>query len=104
MNVEEKYSLLIGHSEIEEKRLYSMQQVAEYISGCGLYSDLIITQADGTFLLNTNGLFVDKVADADYGEELMKVLNPMLREILVTDEIDSSYGDYEESYDHGMEM
>lgn len=81
MNAEEKYPLLIGHSLAGRTRLHSIEEVANFICVYGQYDDLTITQKDGTPFLNTLGIYIDKIADMEYREELLKVLIPMQREI-----------------------
>ncbi len=81
MSAEEKYPLLIGHSLAGRTRLHSIEEVANFISVYGQYDDLTITQKDGTPFLNTFGIYIDKIADMEYREELLKVLIPMQREI-----------------------
>lgn len=96
---EEKYPLLIGHSLAGRTRLQDIQEVANFICTHGQYSDLLITEHDGTFFLNTFGIYIDKIADMDYREALLKVLIPMQKTIDGTDEADC-----EESEDFNMEM
>ena len=81
MSAEEKYPLLIGHSLAGRTRLHSIEEVANFICVYGQYDDLTITQKDGTPFLNTFGIYIDKIADMEYREELLKVLIPMQREI-----------------------
>ena len=81
MNTEEKYPLLIGHSLAGRTRLHNIEEVANFICVYGQYDDLTITQKDGTPFLNTFGIYIDKIADMEYREELLKVLTPMQREI-----------------------
>ena len=70
-----------------------------FICTHGQYSDLLITEKDGAFFLNTFGIYIDRIADMDYREELLKVLITMQKAIDGTDEIDC-----EESEDFNMEM
>lgn len=88
MDVEHKYPLLIGHSIAGRKRLYNMQQVADFICIHGQYGDLTITQEDHSFFLNTIGIYIDRITDKEYLEELLKLLIPMQMEIDGTEEID----------------
>ena len=81
MNAEEKYPLLIGHSLAGRTRLHSIAEVANFICVHGQYGDLTITQKDGTPFLNTFGIYINKIADMEYREELLKVLIPMQMEI-----------------------
>lgn len=90
MNAEEKYPLLIGHSLAGRTRLHNIQEVAAFICTHGQYSDLRITQKDGTPFLDTFGIYINKIADMAYREELLKVLIPMQKEIGGTNEIDKT--------------
>ena len=86
MNVEEKYPLFIGHSLAGRTRLRCIQEVANFICIHGQYGDLVITQENGTPFLDTFGLYIDKIADMEYREELLKVLIPMQQELDGTNE------------------
>ena len=88
MSVENKFPVLIGHSLEGRKQLCSIQDVADFICKHGLYGDLKITKEDGSFFLNTFGIYIDKIADMEYRKELLKILIPMQMEIDGTNEID----------------
>lgn len=77
MTAEEKYPLLIGHAIDSNKRLHNIQQVASFICKHGQYDDVAITFEDGTPFLDTFGIYINKIADMDYREELLKILIPM---------------------------
>ena len=81
MNPEEKYPLLIGHSLAGRTRLHNIYEVANFICTHGQYGDLRITQKDGTPFLDTFGIYINKIADMEYREELLKTLVPMQMEI-----------------------
>lgn len=81
MGAEEKYPLLIGHSLAGRTRLHNIQEVANFICVHGQYGDLTIMQEDGTPLLDTIDIYVNKIADMEYREALLKVLIPMQREV-----------------------
>lgn len=88
MSIKEKYPLLIGHSSQGNQELHSIQEVADFICSQGLESDLLITQEDGSYFLNTFGIYIDRIADMEYREALLKVLIPMQMELDGTAEID----------------
>ena len=88
MNIEERYPLLIGHSSQGNHELHSIQEVADFICTQGLESDLLITQEAGSYFLNTFGIYIDRIADMEYREALLKVLIPMQMELDGTAEID----------------
>lgn len=78
MTVNEKYPVLIGYTDDGERsELHSIKEVAEYICEKGLYSDLNIITEDGMPFLNTFGIYIDRIADMEYREELLKTLIPM---------------------------
>lgn len=88
MNTGETCPFLIGHSAGELKRLNSIQEVADFICQYGQHGDLVITKGDGTWFLNTFGIYIDWIADMDYREALLKVLVPMQMELDGTNAID----------------
>ena len=90
MTAEEKYPLLIGHSLAGRTRLRNIQEVANFICTHGQYGDLRITQKDGTPFLDTFGIYINKITDMKYREELLKVLIPMQKEIDGTNKIDKT--------------
>ena len=96
MNIEEKYPLLIGHSDQGSQELHSIQEVADFICSQGLESDLLITQEDGSYFLNTFGIYIDRIADMEYREALLKVLIPMQMELDGTKDIDEEPGPEDE--------
>ena len=71
---------LIGYSQDETRELNSVQEVAEFICQEGIHSDLTIRTEDGDFFLNTFGIFINRIADMDYRQELLEVLIPMQME------------------------
>lgn len=75
------YTRLFGISDYDEKELFSVDEVAEFICKEGKHSDVSIYQENGTLLLNTFGIFINKINDMEYREELMETLIPMQQEI-----------------------
>lgn len=71
------YDVLIGYSSKESKELHSIKEVAEFICEEGVRNDLLITEPDGTFFLDTFGIYINKIEDMEYRTELLKVLIPM---------------------------
>ena len=98
---EEKYPVLFGYSPMGKQQLDSIQQVADFICKHGQYGDVIVTQRDGAFFLNTIGIYIDRIADMDYREELLKVLIPEQMKSDGTQEPDDAI---EENVDYRMEM
>ena len=88
MHAEEKYPLLIGHSARGTKHLRGMKEVSDFICQYGQHGDLVITKADGTWFLHTFGIYIDRIADMDYREALLKILIPMQMELDGTNAID----------------
>ena len=78
---EKPYPTLMGSSNVRNKKLRSMQEVAEFIVSDGQYGDLRIKYKDGMPFLKTNGIYVKEIADKRYGKELEKILLPMQRKV-----------------------
>lgn len=70
------YPHLIGASENEKKELHGVNEVADFICDQGRFYDLRIFTPDGEEVLNTFGIFIDRICDMEYREELMEVLVP----------------------------
>lgn len=96
MSAEEKYPLLIGHSLAGRTRLHNIYEVANFICTHGQYSDLRITQKDGSPFLDTFGIYINKITDMEYREELLKVLIPMQTEIDGSNQINETENETEE--------
>ncbi len=58
-----------------------IQAVAEFICKHGQYGDVRITTMEGKELLDTFGIYINKISDMEYREELLKVLIPMQHEV-----------------------
>lgn len=104
MNANEKYPVLIGHSLVGRTRLHNIKELASFICTHGQYGDITITQADGTPFLDTFGIYINKISDMEYREELLKELIPMQHKVEQScfgyDESESD----EENINNGMEM
>lgn len=72
---------LIGHSVAGNKRLRSIEAVADFICKHGEYGDVKITSNGETFI-TTIGIYLDKVADIKYRAKLMPVLTKKQEEML----------------------
>lgn len=72
-----RYTKLYGFSDRTTKELHSIEEVANFIMEEGLYSDIKIITEEGERLLDTFGIFINKISDMEYREELLKVLIPM---------------------------
>ena len=79
--VAERYACLLGSAIDGNKRLHSVQEVAEFICKHGQYGDVRITTMEGKELLDTFGIYINKISDIEYREELLKVLIPMQHEV-----------------------
>ncbi len=79
-----EYPLLIGHSDRGNKRLHNKEEVADFICKHGLEGDLLITFEDGRFFLNTFGIYLNRIVDMEYRDELKKVLVPKQMSIFDT--------------------
>lgn len=58
-------------------KLNSIEEMAKCIMEYGAKTDLEIYHKDGTFLCDTFGIYLNKVADMEFREVLLKVLMPM---------------------------
>ena len=74
--IEEKYPVLIGHSAGVSKKLYDLTEVADFICEYGVYGEVSIEIPSGSLLLTTYGIYLDRVADMEYREKLLEVLEP----------------------------
>lgn len=70
------YPHLIGVSDNERKELHGVNEVADFICDQGRFGDLRVFTPDGEEVLNTFGIFIDRICDMEYREELMEVLVP----------------------------
>lgn len=81
-NMDETESLnLIGHSDAGNKRLRSIEAVADFICKHGKYGDVKITSNGETFI-TTIRIYLDKAADIKYRAKLMPVLTKKQEEML----------------------
>jgi hypothetical protein len=68
---------LLGIGGGETAELHSVREVAQFIYKKGLHSDVLITKENGSPFITTFGIFIDKIADMDYRDELLKELVPL---------------------------
>ncbi len=71
------YPYLIGVSENGRKELHGINEVSAFICEEGLHSDLKVFTPDGEEVLDTFGMFLNRVSDFEYRTELLPVLVPM---------------------------
>ena len=77
-----EYPYLLGHRQGQGCRLENhISSVASYICTEGMQGDLTITTPDNEFVLDTFGIYINKIADMEYREELLKVLIPMQKKL-----------------------
>ena len=74
--MKEKYPVLIGHSARACKKLFTMEQVADFICEQGLYGEVTIETPEGLMLISTYGIYLDKVTDMEYRAQLLEILEP----------------------------
>ena len=72
-----EYPFLVGSSNRCNKRLHGVEEVAAFICRDGLIGDVTVRTPDGEPVLDTFGIFINRIADMDYREELLEVLIPM---------------------------
>ena len=96
-----EYPYLLGYAQGRSRRLENnIQSVASFICSAGLDGDLTVTTPLDEFVLNTFGIYIDKIADMGYREELLKVLIPMQKALDGTDAInDGGDGELSEGID-----
>ena len=56
--MKEKYPVLIGHSTRACKKLFTMEQVADFICEQGLYGEVTIETPEGLMLISTYGIYL----------------------------------------------
>ena len=89
----ERYPHLVGYAIDGNKRLRSIEAVAEFICTHGQYGDVQIKNDDGFELISTNGMMIERIADEEYGEELMKIylqLQEQSEDMEETEDVDMS--------------
>ena len=84
--IEEKYPILIGNGPTKTEELHGIQEVAHFICEEGLKGDVVITELNDEFILDTFGIYINRIADMEYRSELLKVLIPMQQHIDGTEE------------------
>lgn len=72
-----KYPFLVGSSNRCNKRLHGVEEVATFICRDGLIGDVTVRTPDGEPVLDTFGIFINRISDMEYREELLEVLVPM---------------------------
>ena len=76
-----KYPLLYGVAGDAMKTLFCAQDVAEFIMEQGKTKDVYVYTTNDMLLLSTFGIYLNKIADMEYREELLKILVPMQQNI-----------------------
>lgn len=86
------------------EELTSYKQVAEFIMRNGVKGDVVITDDLDRPFIKTYGIYLDKVADPSYRDELLKILVPMQKEALDDDIEEDEAPEETEGSDQGMTM
>ena len=81
MEVKDIYPLMYGHSDSGTKELHGIDELSDYICSEGLKGDLKVTLPNGSFLLDTYGPYLNRIADMDYRTSLLQVLVPKQQEM-----------------------
>lgn len=78
-----QHPVLLGYcdSDMTGTELKSIEDVAKYIIEKGVSEDVRIIHQDGTPLLDTFGVFINRISDMNYRENLLKVLVPMQQKL-----------------------
>lgn len=74
--MQKKYPVLIGCSAGVSKKLYDLEQVADFICEYGVYGEVSVETPSGSLLLTTYGIYLDRVTDMEYREKLLEILVP----------------------------
>lgn len=79
----QNHPILIGYCDSDKSgtKLKSIEDVAKYIIEKGVSEDVRITHQDGTPFLDTFGVFINRISDMNYRENLLKVLIPMQQKL-----------------------
>lgn len=88
----EKYSLLYGECSEGNIELGNVNETAEFICKYGVSEDVRVITPCGEELLNTFGIYLNRISDMDYREELLKVLVPMQQKLDGTADIEETEG------------
>lgn len=83
-----EYPFLVGSSNRCNKRLHNVNEVAEFICRDGLIGYVTVRTPDGESVLDTFGIYLNKISDMEYREELLKVLIPMQEKIRTEQDFD----------------
>jgi hypothetical protein len=98
----EKYPVLYGHANDVCEILYNVKDVASFIMKHGINTDVEVTTPTGALLLNTFGIFINRIVDMEYRDELLKVLSPMQEALFENNEDAEEEDDFDE-YDEDFE-
>lgn len=88
----EKYFLLYGECSDGDIELRSVNDVAKFICEYGLNENVRVVTPFGDELLNTFGIYLNRISDMEYREELLKVLVPMQQKLDGTAGIEETEG------------
>lgn len=72
---------LIGRAVDGNRNLRSIEDVADFIIRHGQYGDVEIVTENQTPFMKTKGIYISRIADTEYRDELQKILTPMQKEI-----------------------
>lgn len=93
-----EYPLLYGYAGDVEEELHNTNEVADFIMKHGVNSDVTITTPFDTLLLNTFGIYINRITDMEYREELLKVLVPKQQAVFDNIDDEDTPDDLEEDY------
>ena len=101
-----EYPLLYGHAGDVCEELHNINEVARFIMKHGVKTDVTIATPYDTPLLSTFGIYINKIADMEYRQELLKVLTPMQMNVFDTDDESENIEEIENNNtkDNEMEM
>lgn len=71
------YPVLFGYAGERMKELNNVTDVAKFIYEEGLRDNVLITTPDGKPFISTFGIFLNRIADTEYRDQLLKELLPL---------------------------
>ena len=99
-----EYPLLYGHAGDVCEELHNTNEVARFIMKHGVNTDVTITTPYDTPLLNTYGIYINRIADMEYRQELLKVLAPIQMNVFDTDDESENIEEIENDDTENYEM
>ena len=94
-----KYPLLFGYANDVQKELHNVSEVANFIMKHSVNTYVTITTPVDNLLLNTYGIYINRITDMEYREELLKVLVPKQQAVFDISNDKEIFGDLDDGYE-----